>query len=94
MNFTKTVTDIGYGLRPEHPLEKAKKGTGGKLTKISFDDYAKSVSEYTVEKASEISGVPAKQLEKLAKDGIAKHWSRRIRLGGETWRVTAECSTF
>jgi len=67
VNFTKTVTDIGYGLRPEHPLEKAKKGKGGKLTKISFDDYAKSVAEYTVEKASEISGVPKKNLEKLAK---------------------------
>ncbi len=67
VNFTKTVTDIGYGLRPEHALEKAKKGTGGKLTKISFDEYAASVAEYTLEKTSEMSGVPAEKLERLAK---------------------------
>jgi len=66
-NFTKTVTDIGYGLRPEHPLEKKKTGKGGKLTKISFDEYAESVSSYTLEYASEISGVPKDKLEKLAK---------------------------
>jgi len=66
-NFTKTVTDIGYGLRPEHPLEKKKTGKGGKLTKISFDEYAESVSQYTLEYASELSGVPEDKLEKLAK---------------------------
>lgn len=67
VNLTKTVTDIGYGLRPEHPLEKAAKGKGGKLTKISFDDYAKSVSEYTLEYTSKLTGVPADKLERLAK---------------------------
>jgi len=67
VNFTKTATDIGYGLRPDHPLEKAKKGKGGKLTKISFDEYAASVAEYTLEKASKMSGVPAEKLERLAK---------------------------
>jgi len=67
VNLTKTVTDIGYGLRPEHPLEKAKTGKGGKLTKISFDDYAKSVSKYTLEYTAKLSGVPAANLERLAK---------------------------
>ena len=67
VNLTKTVTDIGYGLRPEHPLEKKKKGKGGKLTKITFEEYAKSVSEYTLEKVSKLSGVPAEKLERLAK---------------------------
>lgn len=67
VNITKTVTDIGYGLRPTHPLEKKKKGKGGKLTKISFEEFAKSVSEYTLEKVSKLSGVPAKKLERLAK---------------------------
>ena len=43
------------------------KGKHGKLSKISFEEYAKAVSEYTVEKASEISGVPVKNLERLAK---------------------------
>ncbi len=67
VNFTKTVTDIGYGLRPEHPLEKAKKGKGGKLTKIKFDEYAKSVAKYTLEYTSKLSGVPKANLLKLAK---------------------------
>jgi len=67
VNFKKTPTDIGYGLRPTHELEKKKTGKGGKLSKISFDEYAASVASYTVEKASEISGVPVKNLERLAK---------------------------
>ena len=67
VNFTKTATDIGYGLRPEHPLEKAKKGKGGKLTKIKFDEYAKSVSKYDLEYTSKLSGVPKASLLKLAK---------------------------
>lgn len=66
-NFTKTTTDIGYGLRPDHSLEKAKTGKGGKLTKISFEEYAKSVSTYTLSYASKMSGVPKKQLKRLAK---------------------------
>ena len=67
VNFTKTPTDIGYGLRPEHPLEKKKTGKGGKLSKISFDEYAKSVSKYTLEYASELSTVPKDKLLRLAK---------------------------
>ena len=72
VNITKTATDIGFGLRPNNPLEQAAanpahKGKHGKLSKISFDEYAQAVAEYTVEKASEISGVPIKNLEKLAK---------------------------
>ncbi|MCP4041392.1 MAG: nitrate reductase catalytic subunit NapA, partial [Gammaproteobacteria bacterium] len=68
VNITKTLTDIGYGLRPEDPRQKAAKNANkGKLTKISFEEYAKAVSEYTVEKASKMSGVPQKQLLKLAK---------------------------
>jgi len=68
VNFTKTATDIGYGLRPEHPLEQAAKNAGkGKLSKITFEEYAKSVEEYTLDKAHELSGVPKKNLEWLAK---------------------------
>lgn len=66
-NFKKTPTDIGYGLRPEHPLEKAKTGKGGKLSAISFEEYKKSIEEYTLEYASKISGVPEKNLLALAK---------------------------
>ena len=68
VNITKTVTDIGYGLRPEHPLEKKAKNPGkGKLSGMTFDEYAKAVSEYTLEYTSEHSKVPADKLERLAK---------------------------
>ncbi|HEB83118.1 MAG TPA: nitrate reductase catalytic subunit NapA [Gammaproteobacteria bacterium] len=67
VNFTKTPTDIGYGLRPEHPLEKKKTGKGGKLSKISFEEYAKSLEPYTLEYTSELSGVPQDKLLRLAK---------------------------
>ncbi|MCB1858685.1 MAG: nitrate reductase catalytic subunit NapA [Gammaproteobacteria bacterium] len=68
VNFTKTPTDIGYGLRPEDPREKAAKNAGkGKLDKITFEEYAKSVEPYSLEEASKISGVPQDKLLKLAK---------------------------
>ncbi|MEH6822834.1 MAG: nitrate reductase catalytic subunit NapA [Motiliproteus sp.] len=68
VNFREGVTDIGYGLRPTHPLQqKAKNPNKGASTPIDFDAFAKFVSEYTVEKAHEISGVPIDKLEKLAK---------------------------
>ena len=66
-NFKKTPTDIGYGLRPEHPLEVKKTGKGGKLSDITFEEYAKSLEPYTVEYASELSGVPEDKLLRLAK---------------------------
>ncbi len=68
VNFNATTTDIGYGLRPEHPLEQAAQNAGkGKFNKISFEDYAKLVSEYTLDKAHQMSGVPKANLERLAK---------------------------
>ncbi|HHC6647864.1 TPA: periplasmic nitrate reductase subunit alpha [Vibrio parahaemolyticus] len=67
-NFTQADTDIGYGLRDDDPLQKAAKNpNSGKLTSISFEEYKKSVAPYTVEKASEISGVEKEKLIKLAK---------------------------
>ncbi|HDZ5415517.1 TPA: periplasmic nitrate reductase subunit alpha [Vibrio harveyi] len=67
-NFTKTDTDIGYGLRDDDPLQKAAKNpNSGKLTSISFEEYKKTVAPYTVEKASEISGVEKEKLIELAK---------------------------
>ncbi len=72
VNITKTNTDIGYGLRPSDPREQAAanpahSGKHGKLTPISFEEYAEAVSEYTLEKVSEMSGVPAAKLERLAR---------------------------
>ena len=68
VNFTKTPTDIGYGLRPEHSLQvKAKNANKGKLSKINFEEYSKSVEPYTLEYTAELSGVPAEKLLRLAK---------------------------
>jgi len=69
VNFTQATTDIGYGLRPTDPREKAAKNvkTAGKLNKISFEEYAKSVEPYTLEYTSKLSKVPKKNLERLAK---------------------------
>ena len=67
VNITKTDTDIGYGLRDDNPLQEAAANpNSGKLTPISFDEYAASVAEYTLEKVSELSGVPAENLQRLA----------------------------
>lgn len=68
-NFRLGETDIGYGLRPEHPLEQAAKNNGktaGSSTPIDFDEYAKFVSTYTVESVSKLSGVSEHKLEALA----------------------------
>ena len=79
VGFFKGVTDIGYGLRPNHPLEQAAgnngypgpdgkpKGDPGKHTSITFDEFKTFISEYTLDKAHEISGVPKEKLEALAK---------------------------
>jgi len=68
VNFKKTPTDIGYGLRASHPLQKkAKNANKGKLSGISWKEYKKSLEPYTLEHVSELSGVPKDKLERLAK---------------------------
>ncbi|WP_412478977.1 nitrate reductase catalytic subunit NapA [Azonexus sp. IMCC34839] len=78
VNFKKGETDIGFGLRPTHDLEKKAtnngypdadgkpKGNPAKADNITFDDFKKFVSEYTADKVSKISGVPAKDLIAMA----------------------------
>ncbi|EHH0848946.1 periplasmic nitrate reductase subunit alpha [Vibrio vulnificus] len=67
-NFKQATTDIGYGLRDDDPLQKqAKNPNSGDMTSISFEEYKKSVAPYTVEKASEMSGVAQDKLIELAK---------------------------
>ncbi|WP_157669831.1 nitrate reductase catalytic subunit NapA [Chitinibacter sp. GC72] len=78
VNFKLGETDIGYGLRPNNPLEANAKANGypGKDGKpktmpteakaITFDEFAKYVSEYTAEKVSKLSGVSVEKLTKLA----------------------------
>ena len=68
VNFRKGATDIGYGLRDEHPLQQAAANpNSGKSDPISFEEFAEFVSEYTLEKAEEMSGVPKDTIEKIAK---------------------------
>jgi nitrate reductase NapA len=80
VNFMQGVTNIGYGLRPKHPLEQASKDNGypgedgkpkgdpNKMDPIDFEAYKKFVSEYTLDKVSEMSGVPKENLETMAKE--------------------------
>jgi nitrate reductase NapA len=60
--------DIGYGLRPEHPLQKAAKNAKepGGAKPSNFDEFAKFVSTYTLEYTAKLSGVPANRLLQLA----------------------------
>ena len=69
VNFRRGNTDIGYGLRPEHPLEQAAANNdkAGGSSEMTFEEFAAYVSEYTLEKAAEMSGVPAGRLEEMAK---------------------------
>ena len=67
-HFKQATTDIGYGLRDDDPLQKAAANTNsGAMTAITFEEYKAAVAEYTVEKASEMSGVSEENLIKLAK---------------------------
>ncbi len=68
VNFREGARDIGYGLRPTHPLERkaANADKAGASEPIDFEQFAAFVSEYTVEKVAKLSGVPEDTLRKLA----------------------------
>ncbi|WP_343562470.1 nitrate reductase catalytic subunit NapA [Kiloniella sp. b19] len=68
INFRLGNQDIGYGLRPEHPLQKAATNAdkAGGSKEISFEEYAEFVSDYTLEDAAEASGVPLNRLQEMA----------------------------
>jgi len=61
-------TDIGYGLRPEHALQKAAKNAGdvngGKP--YTYEEYAKFVSTYDAAYVTKLSGVSKAKLDALA----------------------------
>ena len=68
INFRIGNQDIGYGLRPSDSREQAAKnsGKGGGSKEYSFEEYKKFVADYTLEKASALSGVEPEKLEALA----------------------------
>ncbi len=93
VNFVRGVTDIGYGLRPTHALEhqamnngypgadgKPRGNTGG-AQPITFDEFRNYVSEYTLEKVAQLSGVPQAKLLALAelyadpKRKVVSYWT-------------------
>ncbi|NKC14731.1 MAG: nitrate reductase catalytic subunit NapA [Gammaproteobacteria bacterium] len=61
-------TDIGYGLRPSHPLQKkasnSNKPSGAE--DAAFEDFAAFVRPYTLDKAHQMCGVPKNRLKALA----------------------------
>ena len=60
--------DIGYGLRPNDPRQKAAKNAGdaGGSRPITFDEYAKYVAKYDAAYVTKLSRVSKPQLDKLA----------------------------
>ncbi|AZN36474.1 nitrate reductase catalytic subunit NapA [Iodobacter ciconiae] len=77
-NFKIGETDIGYGLRPKHPLEANAKSNGypdangkpktnpNEMKDGSFEQFSKFVSDYTVDKVSKLCGIPEDRLIALA----------------------------
>ena len=67
-SFRLGNSDIGYGLRPEHPLQKSATNAGdaGGSKPMTFDDFAKFVSAYDVDYTAKLRGVPKHRLEALA----------------------------
>ncbi|WP_163933527.1 periplasmic nitrate reductase subunit alpha [Paraferrimonas sp. SM1919] len=67
-HFKQATTDIGYGLRDEHPLQQeAKNANSGKIDSINFEQYKNSVAPYTLEKTAEMTGLSEEKLLTLAK---------------------------
>lgn len=66
--FMTGATDIGYGLREDHPLELAATGAGnaGLMEPSDFEAFKEHVAAYTLDYVSELSGVEPGFLEDLA----------------------------
>lgn len=67
IQFKAGTENLGHTFDDNYEATEVGKKAGETWT-ISFDEYKKMVSYYTFEKASEISGVPVKDLEALAKE--------------------------
>jgi len=66
-NFRRGDTDIGYGLRDEHPLQQAAANpNSGGSQPMSFDEFAEFVSDYDEDTVSELSGVSVRKLRDMA----------------------------
>ncbi|BDD06343.1 molybdopterin-dependent oxidoreductase [Aureibacter tunicatorum] len=59
-NFSKGLTDMGYGLEDKYSFND-------KPEKINFDDFKAFLEDYTPEKVEKISGVSAKDIKYMAR---------------------------
>jgi nitrate reductase NapA len=83
VNFRRGNADIGYGLRPEHPKEKAAANAAkaGGSSEMSFEEYKAFVADYTLDKVSKLSGVASDKLRALAelyadpKRKVVSYWT-------------------
>jgi nitrate reductase NapA len=68
VNFARGTDDIGYGLRPEHPLQQAAANAdnANSWSTMSFDEFAEYVKPYTLARAASESGVSESRLQALA----------------------------
>jgi nitrate reductase NapA len=60
--------DIGYGLRPEHALQQKARNAGapGGGKPATFDEYAKFVSQYDLDRVAKLANIPKDRLQRLA----------------------------
>jgi nitrate reductase NapA len=68
VTFKRGTEDIGYGLRPEHPLEKKAKNAAkaNDMTPMTFEAFRDYVKPYTAAYTAKLSGVPEDKLKALA----------------------------
>ncbi|CAG4895452.1 periplasmic nitrate reductase subunit alpha [Paraburkholderia saeva] len=66
--FKEGNTDIGYGLRPDNPLQKNAKNAGDAngSKPMDFDAFAKFVSKYDAAYVTKLSGISKVKLDQLA----------------------------
>ena len=67
-NFKRGTVDIGYGLRPDHPLEKKAKNAANAndMSPMTFEQFRDYVKTYTAESVSKLTGVSVEKLTALA----------------------------
>ena len=70
VNFKHGNENIGYGLRPENPLEQAAEHAkdANDAQPISFEEYAAFVAPYTLDRVAEMSGVEKSRLRGAGRD--------------------------
>jgi len=66
--FWRGATDIGYGLRLEHPLQQAAANAdrAGEMKPATLGEFRAFVADYTRDRVSEMTGVGGDQLDALA----------------------------